>query len=111
MKTRRRPKGKKPWWSKYVETILKWVLILKRRVLQCSWIHRVGSLRETYFVKPSLRGVYSLFLYLGVVWLKLGLADPWHAAFTAVFFFFLFFFSLPNLRLHVVQNMCIYTHI
>jgi hypothetical protein len=67
-----------------------------------------GSLRERYFVKPSLHGVYSLFLYLGVVWLKLGLADLWHAVFIAVPFFL---FHLPNLRLHIMKNMCLYTHI
>jgi len=38
-----------------------------------------------------------------------GLADLWHAAFTAVPNFFLFL--LPLQRLRIMQNMCVYIHI
>ena len=66
------------------------------------------SLRETYFLRIPLSGVYLLFVYLGVVWLKPGLAELARGIRCCPIFFL---FPLPSQRLHIMKNMCVYIHI
>ena len=80
------------------------------RKTQKYWSVAIGQLSQRTMSKSRLRRVF-----VSVCTMKIrrrharpGLANPWHAAFTAVP---IFVFPLPDQHLHIVKSMYIYTHI